>query len=161
LIDTGQIQPMLVVMPNNNGYPASANDAAFDADLTGNVIPYVQSHYDVSTSAAERAFSGLSAGGLVTNSLMLGGDSAEFGYYSVMGAGIACPTSGCTSVTLTQAQAAALKQAGVFVGGGWQDPVHAAGYNGNDTGTIQEVSSLVSAGVPVTPDFVNGGHEWY
>jgi enterochelin esterase-like enzyme len=161
LIETGQIQPMVVVMPNNNGYPASTNDAAYDADLVNDVIPYVQSRYDVSSSAAERAFSGLSAGGLAANSLMLGADSAKFGYYGVMSAGIACPASGCTSVALTAAQAAALKNTGVFVGGGWQDPVHAAGYQGNDTGTIQEVSSLVNAGVAVRPDFVNGGHEWY
>jgi enterochelin esterase-like enzyme len=160
LIDTGQIQPMVVVMPNANGYPSSANNAAFDSDLIGNLIPYVQSHYNVSTSASERAFSGLSMGGTIANSLMLN-DAAEFGYYGVMSAGLPCATTGCTSVTLTSAQANALKNAGIFVGGGWQDPVHAAGYMGSDTGTIQEVTALVNAGLPVTPDFINGGHEWY
>jgi hypothetical protein len=62
---------------------------------------------------------------------------------------------------LTPTQAAALKQSGIFVASGWQDPVHAAGYLGMDTGTVQEVADLANAGVPVTPDFINGGHEWY
>jgi enterochelin esterase-like enzyme len=160
LIDTGQIQPMVVVMPNANGYPSSADNSAFDSDLISNIIPYVESHYHVSASASERAFSGLSAGGLITNSLMLY-HAGEFGYYGVMSAGLPCPSPGCTTVALTPAQAAALKGAGIFVGGGWQDPVHAAGYKGNDTGTVQEVSALVNAGLAVTPDFINGGHEWY
>jgi hypothetical protein len=95
---------------------------AYDSDLISNMIPYVQSHYDVSTTSSERAFSGLSLGGAITNSLMPD-HTSEFGYYGVMSAGLPCPTAGCTSVTLTPAQAAALKQVGIFVGGGWQDPV--------------------------------------
>jgi enterochelin esterase-like enzyme len=161
LIGTGEIQPMVVVLPNNNGFVDSATYAAFDADLIASVIPYVEGHYNVSTSAGQRAFSGLSGGGQVTNSLMLYHASA-FGYYGVMSAGLPCPVrgAGCTTVTLNRQQAAALRQASVFVGGGWQDPVHGAGFMGFDTGTIQEVSGLANAGVPVTPDFVNGSHEW-
>jgi enterochelin esterase-like enzyme len=162
LIGTGEIQPMVVVLPNNNGFVDSATYSAFDADLISSVIPYVEKHYNVSTSAAQRAFSGLSGGGQVTNSLMLYHASA-FRYYGVMSAGLPCPVrgAGCTTVTLKPAQAAALRQAAVYVGGGWQDPVHGAGFMGFDTGTLQEVSGLINAGVPITPDFVNGGHEWY
>ncbi len=155
LIDTGQIEPMVVVMPNNNGYPNSADNSAYITDLAQNMIPYIESHYDVSASPSERAFSGLSAGGLVTNDIMLH-DPALFGYYGVMSAGIPADNESVSSP-----QAAALADAGIFVGGGWQEPVHAQGYNGFDTGTAQEVSILTHAGLTVTPDFINGGHEWY
>lgn len=162
LIGTGEIQPMVVVLPNNNGFVDSATYAAFDADLIKSLIPYVQKHYHVSTHAAQRAFSGLSGGGQVTNSLMLYHASA-FRYYGAMSVGLPCPVrgAGCTTLTLGRAQAAALRKASVFVGGGWQDPVHGAGFMGFDTGTLQEVSGLSNAGVPATPDFVNGSHEWY
>jgi hypothetical protein len=161
LIGTGEVQPMVVVMPNNNGFTDSATYSAYDADLIGSIIPFVEAHHNVSMSAAQRAYSGLSGGGQVTNSLMLY-HAGEFRYYGVMSVGLPCPVrgAGCTTVTLKPAQAAALRQAAVYVGGGWQDPVHGAGFMGFDTGTIQEVSGLVNAGVPVAPDFVNGGHEW-
>ncbi len=71
LIDTGEIQPALVVMPVNQGYVDAPNYGNFDKDLIKTIIPYIQSHYHVSRSASGRAFSGLSEGGAITNSLML------------------------------------------------------------------------------------------
>ena len=53
----------------------------------------------------------------------------------------------------------------IFVGAGWQDVIFSDGFGigGNvfHTGPAREVGILVAAGVPVTPDFINGGHEWY
>jgi len=159
LIDDGEIQPMIVVNPNAMGYPASSNNEAFRNDLINNAIPYVEAHYNVSTSAADRAFSGLSMGGLLTNQFMLYNPDA-FGYYGMMSAGFPPANS-----TLTDAQAAALKDKSIFVGCGWQDVIFADGFGiGNvkfHTGPQREVGTLVAAGVPVTPDFINGGHEWY
>ena len=71
LIDKGETQPMVVVMPNGTGYPSSPNNQAYRTDLTTRVIPWVEQHYHVSTSASDRAFSGLSFGGMLTNQLML------------------------------------------------------------------------------------------
>jgi hypothetical protein len=69
------------------------------------------------------------------------------------------------NATLTPAQAAALKGKSIFVGCGWQDVIFADGFGiGNvkfHTGPQKEVATLVAAGLPVVPDFVNGGHEWY
>jgi enterochelin esterase-like enzyme len=158
LIGVGAIRPILVVMPNANGYPASTNNEAFRNDLIRNIVPYVEQHYRVSTSASDRAFSGLSAGGLITNQLMLYNTSA-FGYYGMMSAGFPPDTK------FTDEQAAALKRVSIFVGSGWQDPIHAAGFVNNGrtmhTGPLREVGTFVSAGIPVTVNFVNGGHEWY
>lgn len=155
LIDTGQISPMVVVMTNFNGFadncPALPWDAEYSNDLLNSVIPYVNSHYNVSGAAAQRAFSGLSCGGLLTSYLMLNFTN-QFGYYGVMSGGFPDALSGGTT-TLTPAQIAALKQVGIMNGGGWQDPIHPV--------QVAELNTLQSAGIGVFPDFINGGHEWY
>jgi len=154
LIGTGEVEPMVVVMPNATGYPSSTDNAAYREDLIGRIIPWVESRYHVSTAAGDRAFSGLSAGGRITNQLMLN-NTEQFGYYGMMSAGLA------PGQTLTDEQVAALKKVSVFVGAGWQDVIFAKGFLTFHTGPAREVSTLVDAGVPVTPDFIHGGHNWY
>ncbi len=159
LIDTGQIQPIVVVMPNGMGFPPSTFDAAYDHDMVANLIPFVEAHYHVSTSAKDRAFSGLSMGGMLTNSFMIQHPEV-FQYYGMMSAGL--PPE---NARLTTEQATALKGKSIWVGGGWQDAIFAVGFRMRGrtihTGPAREVSTLVQAGVPVTTDFVDGGHEWY
>jgi enterochelin esterase-like enzyme len=155
LIDSGQIQPIVVVMPNAMGFANSTFNAAYDDDLIKNMIPFVAKHYHVSTSAADRAFSGLSMGGMLTNSFILQ-HPETFQYYGMMSAGLP-PQYG----VLTPEQIAALKGKSIWVGGGWQDVIHAAGFNTTHTGPAREVSTFAKAGIPVTTNFVNGGHEWY
>jgi enterochelin esterase-like enzyme len=151
LIDTGQIQPIVVVMTDFNGFPGDCLSnpapwvAAYDQDLIDNVIPYVQAHYDVSSSVSERAFAGLSCGGGLANSLLYN-DTSEFGYFGVMS-----PYPGVSTPTATQVTA--LQKVGILVGGGWQDPIHSY--------VSSEVATLEGNDVGVFPDFVNGGHEWY
>lgn len=150
LIDEGQIEPMVVVMTNFNGYGGGCGTSSWETDydqnLTSAVIPYVQSNYDVSSAASQRAFSGLSCGGDLTGTL-LANYTSDFGYFGIMSPG---PN---TVPTLTAAQAAAVKQVGVMIGGGWQDPLHPT--------ALADLASVQPAGGEVVPDFVNGGHEWY
>ena len=175
LIDTGQIQPMVVVMTDFNGFPGDCLGlnggatspwlAAYDQDLLGNVIPYVQSHYNVSANASERAFAGLSCGGVLANSLLYN-DTSEFGYYGVMSPypNVALPADTPPIVyTPSAAQVTAMKQVGILVGGGWQDPIQSflTGCPGGQSCAFTEVATLEAAGVGIFPDFVNGGHEWY
>jgi enterochelin esterase-like enzyme len=155
LIDTGEIQPVVVVMPNATGAPQSTFNQAYDQDLIQNMIPYVEQHYHVSKSAMDRAFSGLSAGGMLTNSFIVQHPEV-FQYYGMMSAGLP-PANG----TLTPEQIAALKGKSIWVGGGWQDVIHAQGFNTSHTGPAREVSTFAKAGIPVTTNFVYGGHEWY
>jgi enterochelin esterase-like enzyme len=151
LIDTGQIQPMVVVMTDFNGFPGDCLSnpapwiAAYDADLLGNVVPYVQGHYNVSTDPTQQAFAGLSCGGGLANSLLYD-DTSEFGYFGVMS-----PYPGVT--TPTASQVTALEKVGILVGGGWQDPIHSF--------AASEVTTLRGSGVGVFADFANAGHEWY
>ncbi|WP_432535159.1 alpha/beta hydrolase-fold protein [Kineococcus arenarius] len=154
LIDEGTIEPLVVVMPNATGFPDSTANAAYRADLIGTLIPWVEARYNVSPDPERRAFSGLSMGGMLTNLLMLH-DTEEFGYYGMMSAGLPPGT------TLSEAQVDALRKVSVFVGSGWQDVIHHAGYGSVHTGPAREVDLLTRAGVHVTTDFVNGGHEWF
>lgn len=150
LIDTGQIDSMVVVMTNFNGFGGGCGTASwetdYDANLVNAVIPYIQSHYDVSPSPSQRAFAGLSCGGDLAGTLLTN-YTGSFGYFGVFSPGPnALPA-------LSSAQIAAIKQTGVFVGGGWQDPIHAT--------ALSDLRTLQGDAIGVTRDFINGGHEWY
>jgi enterochelin esterase-like enzyme len=154
LINTGEIQPVVVVMPNAGGYPDSTLNEAYDKDLIANMIPFVEQHYHVSNSAMDRAFSGLSLGGMLTNTFIIRYPEV-FQYFGMMSAGLPPMWN-----TLTPGQIAALKGKSIWIGGGWQDTIHAKGFTLH-TGPAREVSIFAKAGIPATTNFVNGGHEWY
>jgi enterochelin esterase-like enzyme len=154
LIATGEIEPMVVVMPNGAGYPDSDFNEAYDQDLITRMIPFVEARYHVARDPARRAFSGLSMGGMLTNSFIVKHPEA-FGYFGMMSAGLPARIA-----ALSPEQVAALRGKTVWIGGGWQDVIHAAGFRTTHTGPAREVSTLVASGVPVMTDFVNGGHEW-
>ena len=72
LLAEGKIKPMIVVMPYGHARvegekPAERSSpnryAAFQADLLGAIIPYVEKHYRVRTKREDRALAGLSMGG--------------------------------------------------------------------------------------------------
>jgi S-formylglutathione hydrolase FrmB len=96
---------------------------------------------------------------MLTNSFIINHPEA-FQYYGMMSAGL--PPA---NAELTPAQVAALKGKVIWIGGGWQDSIHAQGFSPNGVpshlGPAREISTFVRAGVPVTTNFVNGGHEWY
>ncbi|MFF7331440.1 alpha/beta hydrolase-fold protein [Streptomyces sp. NPDC008150] len=152
LIDTGEIQPMVVVMPNTTGFGDSTTYDTFDANVVNSVIPYVEKHYHVSTAASQRAIGGLGYGASIANSFLFD-DTAEFGYYGVLSPGLHGNYVLPTADQLTDDQVAALKKVQILVGGGWQDPSHY--YHASEVATLNQV------GVPVLPDYTNGGHEWY
>ncbi|MEU4657642.1 alpha/beta hydrolase-fold protein [Streptomyces sp. NPDC023723] len=153
LINNGAVQPMVVVMPNATGYASSSQDQLHRTDLIERVIPWVEAHYNVSTEASDRAYSGLSAGGMRTSYLLLN-NTEQFGYYGMMSAGLPPGT------TLTDAQIAAMKKVSVYVASGWQDPIN-PGFSTIHRGPFRMVRDLTDAGVHVQTVFIDGGHEWY
>jgi enterochelin esterase-like enzyme len=158
LINTGEIQPVVVVMPNAGGFPESDLFEAYDLDLINVMIPFVESRYHVSKSAMDRAFSGLSMGGMLTNTFMFRRPEV-FQYYGMMSAGLPPEFQ-----TPTPAQAAALKGKVVWLGSGWQDFIHAAGFKTTSTthnGPAKQVSAFAAAGIPLVTNYVHGGHQWY
>ena len=66
LLAEGKMVPMVVVMPNG-----SVNTDLFTDDMMNDLIPYVESHYNVYTDKDHRALAGLSMGGLETLNVSL------------------------------------------------------------------------------------------
>jgi enterochelin esterase-like enzyme len=91
LIAAGKAKPMVIVMPAGHtgpfqfGMPLSMND--FIADFTGDIMPYVETHYRVLTDRAHRAIAGLSMGGGQTLEIGLS-HLGDFAYIGVFSSGI-------------------------------------------------------------------------
>jgi enterochelin esterase-like enzyme len=152
LIDDGQIQPVVAVSANLKGFAASSDSSVVDTNLINTVIPFVNARYNVSSSASQRGVSGMGNAASVVNSLLFN-HTAEFGYYGAFGIGANGPFTLPTAATLTADQVAALKKVSISIGGGYEDPHH--WYHES------EIALLSSVGVPVLPDFVTSGHDWY
>jgi hypothetical protein len=84
LIASGQMQPTVIVMTDfNNLGTCDRNDASCYANSVVNyVLPFVEAHYNVSHSASDRAFGGMSAGGRRTGYIMFN-YTTKFGYYGI------------------------------------------------------------------------------
>lgn len=158
LIFTGQIQPMVVVMINYNGFGLNNGQPGWVApvanDIITNLIPFIEANYNVSKQAAGRAFAGLSYGGTVAQTLLWDYTSA-FGYYGLFSPGPGAPTA------ISPEQAATFGTVGIFVGGGYQEPLAFSGMTGPRTNAVTAVKVLSDAGIAVVPDFMNGTHSWY
>ena len=84
LINAGKMQPAVVVATNFNGLPNG--NAGYQTDVLTRVIPFIESRYNVSHNASERAFAGLSAGGSRANQLIFNA-TTSFGYYATWSIG--------------------------------------------------------------------------
>jgi len=152
LIARHQVQPMVVVMTNFNnlGTCTGQDVSCYATDVREYVIPFVESHYNVSTKAGDRAFAGLSAGGRRANYLLFH-ETTLFGYFASWSIG----TGGAPAPTDPLWQNPALRtRLGIHIGGGIYDSITIPGI---DTYEAQ----LTAAGIPFTDDRIAGGHEWY
>ena len=152
LMSEGHVQPMVIVMTNFNGLSCSgqSSEACYATDLTSNVIPYVQSHYNVSANADARAFAGLSAGGDRANYLLFN-DTSVFDYMGSWSIG----TGGAPATSDPSWSNPQLKSLlGLQVGGGQYDSI-------TIPGALTFGSELSSFSIPYKLDLIPGGHEWY
>lgn len=150
LIDMGAVKPMVVVMTDAFWVAPPDPDpneiTAYDGSLLGSVVPFVQSHYDVSRDPSQRAFAGLSFGGVAAGQLLLE-DTNEFGSFGLFSpAPFTVPPPG-------PAQIAAMKGVGVMVGGGLDDLANEFAQT--------DLANLEQGGGSVTTDFVDGAHDWF
>jgi enterochelin esterase family protein len=89
LIADGRVRPMIVVMPSGNlgQFAPGPADDLFPAELVDNVVPTVQRRYRAARSPRERAFAGLSLGGLQAISVLLDRPGA-FRYIGIFSSGL-------------------------------------------------------------------------
>lgn len=108
LIAQGKAKPMIVVMTNGNYYqaavpgeaPENANKPApsfggpggmasgkFETSLVKDVIPFIESKYQVLTDKNNRAIAGLSMGGMHTQNITFN-NPGMFGYIGIMSMGL-------------------------------------------------------------------------
>ena len=152
LISARMVQPMVIVMTdfNNLGTCSIFDGSCYALDITHYVIPYVEAHYNVSDSASDRAFAGLSLGGLLANYLLFN-DTTTFGYYGSW----SIASLGAPATTSPLWQNPALKSLlGLQIGGGNFDSLTVPGINTYE-------ADLTANGIPFTDDRIDGGHEWY
>lgn len=90
LIAAGKAKPMIVAMPAGHAgaFRLGGNGPdEFAQDFTGDLMPYIESHYRVKTDRGSRAMAGLSMGGAQT--LNVGIPSIEkFAYLGVFSSGV-------------------------------------------------------------------------
>ncbi|MFD5055722.1 alpha/beta hydrolase-fold protein [Streptomyces tendae] len=156
LMADGRMQPAVIVMPRGTG----VSSAAYTAEITDTVLPYVERHYHVGTSAADRAFAGTSAYGTQANNLLFK-DTTAFGYY-----GVWSPAAGAPAVTVTGTGNTPIDPAytaddlkkvlGIHLAIGQQD----TGGNAPMMTATTEREGLINAGVPFTYYTAGGGHTW-
>jgi hypothetical protein len=84
LIQDHLTEPAIVVTTNSQ-YLGSAADGY--PNLRNIVLPFVESHYNVSTHPTDRAFAGLSLGSLITSNI-INFDPTLFGYYGPWSGGV-------------------------------------------------------------------------
>jgi enterochelin esterase-like enzyme len=152
LIASGRIQPMVVVMTdfNNLGSCAIFDASCYATDVSQYVIPFVNSHFNVSRDPDQRAFAGLSLGGLMCNYLLFN-DTTLFGYYGSWSIG----SLGAPDASSALWQNPDLRtRLGIQLGGGEFDSLTVPGVN-------TYLASFEANGIPVGMDMVIGGHEWY
>jgi enterochelin esterase family protein len=94
LIAAQKAVPMIVVMPAGHissdfragGGVSTIGHDAFNKDLVGDVMPYIDAHYRTLTDRDHRAIAGLSMGGMQTLAISLR-NSASFGWVGVFSSG--------------------------------------------------------------------------
>ena len=76
----GKTEPFIVVTMNNQQYKWKYSE--IETDQIDYIMPYVESHYNVSTTAEGRAYAGLSMGGATTSNMLMH-HTELFGHYGI------------------------------------------------------------------------------
>jgi len=149
------VQPMVIVMTDFNNLGTCSLFPGFDGscyatDVSNYVIPYVDAHYNVSDNADDRAFAGLSLGGLLANYLLFN-DTTLFGYFGSW----SIADIGAPATTSPQWQNPALKtRLGIELGGGNFDSLTIPGLKSYE-------ATFASFGIAFSDARLDAGHEWY
>ncbi|MDA0168392.1 Ig-like domain repeat protein [Solirubrobacter taibaiensis] len=146
LINSGRVQPLVVVATDFNGQPAinGSSEEFYARDLIANVFPLLESRYNISPLPNDRSFGGLSAGGARTGRLLFQYPET-FGYYA------SWSSTGAFGPTIDMSNPGARTRLALHVGIGRQDP---------GVERHQGLARLATTDIPFTRDDVNGVHSW-
>ena len=129
-------------------------------DVVDCLIPYIEENYNVSESAADRGFCGLSRGGRITSSLFMFYPE-DFAYYAPLSGG-ATNLYSSESVDLE-----GMKKADLYLGAGFIDnaSLKRTINQEGDNGTISFAWLMDSIGVDYNDNgsaaIVPGAHDWF
>ena len=153
-IAEGIVEPFIVVTMNNKDIGWSDYDKLYDNQMNY-LIPYVEEHYNVSKDPADRAFCGLSMGGMTTSTYLCK-DPTQFGYYGIF--------SGANCSAFPELDDYSdFQNAHIYLGCGYCDNAYiAADLSSKIVGFAQV---LDEHGIEYNNGdgykVVNGGHDWY
>lgn len=145
-IEAGAVEDLVIISTDFNGLPGG--NTGYVNELRNNVIPYVETNYNVSTAAIDRAFAGFSAGGSRAATILY--DHTDlFGYHGVWS--ITPPNPNADQIERLKNVQGAL-----MMGTGLQDRL------GNiAVGMVNRQAELRAAGVEIDAYNVPGGHTWH
>ena len=152
LIAQGRTQKAILVTMNNGVYkdPETHWDfSKISENIAKCVLPHVEKLFNISPKVEDRAFCGLSMGGMTTSYLYMH-HTDWFGCYGIFSGAIA----GGKNFTLESPD---LTAACLMVGCGEEDMA----YNSTDIGLIKFQNELRAKGIDFTPYFVTGAHDWF
>lgn len=158
MIAEGTLEPTIVVALSYNTLGGSdATLATLMAQLQEEyIIPLMESKYNASPEVNDRAFAGLSQGGLMTSYMMVNataGVGPKYGTYGIWSAK-SVPTDELEARKDDAEFLAELKKLNIIVDSGIQDKKH---YDNS----IALVSKLQELGVETPePTYPDGGHDW-
>lgn len=161
LIAHRKIEPTIFVTMNNQIFahpePGDWNFEAIIQNQMDNIIPYMEENYNVSTDPEDRAYAGLSMGGMTTSHMLMR-QPDDFGYFGIFsGADAGNPgLDGC--------DVEAMRRSKIFLGMGIYDPAYYA-YSTLEPPfepiSIPAFQDVLSRNfVPYDYLLVNGGHDW-
>lgn len=152
LIAEGSVEPTVVVTMNNGVYDWDYD--VINANVMEHIIPFMEENYNVGTEAADRAFAGLSMGGMTTTNIYYR-SADQFGYFGIF-------SGSDSSQDLTQMDLEALKTPVIMVGAGTYDMAYVNdSYNTDaDISTIGILDALDEQEISYDFYQVDGGHDW-
>ncbi|GFP74713.1 alpha/beta hydrolase-fold protein [Clostridium fungisolvens] len=150
LIAEKKTEPAIVVTMDNSAF--GWNFVNINKNMMENIIPYMESHYNVSKNVKDRAFAGLSMGALTASNLYYA-HPTDFGYFGIF--------SGANAALDLTKNTDALRTPKLFVGAGCYDMAYYnLGFN-SDKYTLKFLEMLDANSIPYQFQLANGAHDWF
>ena len=157
LIAENKLADSIVVTLNNSHFSGTGFDVASNKiladDVVNNVIPFIESHYKVSTDPNDRSYAGLSAGGVAASTVMeLAPDS--FGAFGIISAAVQVDDSLFTDELVSK-----LKTKKIYISAGTVD---FGLINSFFKASVVDffMPQLDKYGIGYTFEKQNGAHDW-